>query len=260
MTEIPEHLLKRAKERRAAMSGGEAPADAPAAAPAPSGDAAPATPEKAPKTVEPLPTLGTDTPATVPDIPVVAAAKARRRVPYWAAAVLASLPLWALLYAYSVAPPPAEAAGAMAEGADVYVGCQGCHGPTGAGGATGAQLNDGHVQETFTDPLTMIHWIAYGMNNGGAHPDRTYSPINRPDLPAADMPGQADILSAGEIAAVTIYIREGLSGGTPADDPNFNSELYDEDPAWAADIVQQVIDIGPTGEPDVSGIEAAETE
>ena len=77
MTEIPEHLLKRAAQRRAALGGGEAPADAPAgdapAAAAPAGEAKAAAPAK--KAPAPLPTLD-DQPAKVtPDIPVVAAAK-----------------------------------------------------------------------------------------------------------------------------------------------------------------------------------------
>lgn len=267
MTEIPEHLLKRAAQRRAAMTGGDAPADAPAdaapAAGAPAGDAPAAAAAPAKKAPSPLPTLDDEPAKVVPDIPVVAAAKSRKRIPYWATALLASLPLWAFMYYYSIAEPPAEATGALAEGEAVYLQCQACHGgASGAGGAAGAQLNNGHVLETFEDPLTMIHWIAYGSLGGGAHADGTYSPINRPQL-TGQMPGWAvspSPLSAEEIAAVTIYIREGLSGGVPADDPNFNSEVFDADPAAAAAIAQEVIDLGATGEPDVSGIAAAETE
>ncbi len=39
---------------------------------------------------------------------LVAAAKARRRIPFWAAPVLAALPLWGVIYVASVQPPPAK--------------------------------------------------------------------------------------------------------------------------------------------------------
>lgn len=263
MTEIPEHLLKRAAQRRAAMTGGEASADAPAdaapAAGAPTADAPAAAAAPAKKAPAPLPTLETEPAKVAPDIPVVAAAKARKRIPYWAATLLAFLPLWAFMYYYSIAEPPAQATGAMAIGQEAYLRCATCHGAGGAGGPAGAQLNGGHVLETFEEPLEMVHWIAFGSTDGGAHPDGTYSRINRPQI-TGQMPGHADLLSPEDIAAVTIYVREGLSGGTPADDPNFNSETFDADPAGAAAIVEEVIGIGATGEPDVSGIEGAETE
>lgn len=262
MTEIPEHLLKRAAQRRAAMTGGEAPADAPAdAAPAsgaPAADAPAAAPAK--KAPAPLPTLDSEPAKVTPDIPVVAAAKARKRVPYWATALLATIPLWAFMYFYSIAEPPAQATGAMAIGEEVYLKCQACHGPAGQGGGAGAQLSDGHVIETFADPLTMVHWISYGSVDGGARPDGSYgADVIRPRITGA-MPGWAGDLSAEEIAAVTIYIREELSGGDPAEDPNFNAEAFDADPAALEAMVEQVIEIGATGEPDVSGIEGAETE
>lgn len=262
MTEIPEHLLKRAAERRAAMTGGAAPADAPAeaapAAGAPAADA-PAAAAPAKKAPAPLPTLDDEPAKVVPDIPVVAAAKARKRAPYWATALLASLPLWAFMYYYAIAQPPAHDTGVMAIGGEVYAAkCVSCHGADGSGGGAGAQLNDGHVIDTFADPLTMVHWIAFGYQ-GGARPDGTYGDNNRPRITGA-MPGWRDQITPEEIAAVTIYVRQEISGGDPADDPNFNSEVFDADPAALAEMVQKVIDLGATGEPDVSGIEGAETE
>lgn len=265
MTEIPEHLLKRAAQRRAALGGGEAPADAPAgdtpAAAAPAAAASPAAPAK--KAPAPLPTLD-DAPAKVtPDIPVVAAAKARKRAPYWATALLASLPLWAFFYAYSIAPPPAGAADPMAIGAEVFTPCAGCHGASGAGTATGQKLSDGSVIDTFADPLTMVHWIAYGYEEG-ARADGTYGDLDRPggphnvDMVGGNMAGWRDSLSTEELAAVTIYIREGLSGGDPADDPNFNAQTFTENPAALEAMVQAVIDLGPGGDPDIASVEGAE--
>ena len=68
------------------------------------------------------------------------------------------------------------------------------------------------------------------------------------------------VVDAEEMAALVIYIREELSGGDPAEDPNFNSEAFDTDPAALAAMVDEVTDLGATGDPDVSGIEGAETE
>jgi mono/diheme cytochrome c family protein len=269
VTEIPEHLLKRAAQRRAAMTGGDAPADAPAdaapAAGAPAADA-PAAAAPAKKAPAPLPSLDAEPAKVVPDIPVVAAAKARKRVPYWATALLASMPLWAFMYYFSIAEPPAQSTGALAMGAEVYSAkCAACHQPAGQGGATGQKLSEGEVLKTFADPLTMVHWIAYGYEDG-ARADGTYGDLDRPggphnvDMVAGNMGAWRDLISAEELAAVTIYIREELSGGDPADDPSFNVETFDADPAGAEAMVEAVIEIGATGDPDVSGIEGAETE
>ena len=132
MTEIPEHLLKRAAAARAAKAGGEAPADdaAPAAgdAPAAASDAPAAAVEKPKAAPAPLPTLDEAEPAPVVDIPVVAAAKARKRIPFWAAPVLALLPLWGIIYVFSVQPPPAGETDPFVIGKEVYTAnCAGCH-------------------------------------------------------------------------------------------------------------------------------------
>ncbi len=273
MTEIPEHLLKRAQARRAAMEGGAAASDdaAPAAdAPAAAGSA-PVAAAKAPakKGAAPLPTLDDDAAAAPPDIPVVAAAKNRKRVPFWAASVLAMLPLWGFIYVYSVQPPPAGDNDPLAIGAEAYVAesCSGCHLANGAGataGGTGQQLNDDHVNLTFADPLDMVHWIAYGAAEG-AREDGTYGDLDREGGPmntgtlSGVMSPFPDI-DPEEMAALVIYIREGLSGGDPEADPNFNAAAFEEDPGKLAEMVEAVIALGPGGDPDIASIEGAETE
>lgn len=265
MTEIPEHLLKRAAARRAAMGqGGDAPADAPAAdaGAAPAADA-PAAVEAAAPAAAPLPTLDEDAPAAPPDSPVVAAAKRRRRVPYWAAPVLALLPLWGILYVASVQPPPAGDNDPLVVGKAAYtsLGCSGCHGADGGGG-TGAKLSGGEVLKTFADPLSMVYWIHNGAQ-GGARPDGTYGDLTRPGgphnvstLPAA-MPPFADV-PPEEMAALIIYIREGLSGGDPKDDPNFNAEAYLADPAALGKLVEEATAL-PANDPDaVAKLDGAE--
>ena len=48
-------------------------------------------------------------PPPPPDPPYVAAAKTRKKVPMWAAPVLAILPLWGFIYYQSLQKPPAGA-------------------------------------------------------------------------------------------------------------------------------------------------------
>ena len=268
MTEIPEHLLKRAAARRAAMTGGDAPADAPAAdAPAAAGAPAPAAVEKAAgkKAPAPIPTLDDAEPPAKPDIAVVAAAKRRKRTPLAAAAVLSVLPLWAFLYYFAVKPPPAGSNDPIAIGKEVYsANCAGCHLADGAGikgGGTGQELKDGHVLATFADPLTMAHWIAYGAHDG-ARANNTYGDKDRPggaeQLLPLEMPPFGTSLTPEEIAAVTIYVRQEISGGNPKDDPNFNVDTFTADPDKMAELVQEVIDLKAGGDPDIASIDGAE--
>ncbi len=256
MTEIPEHLLKRSKERREAMGlgGNEGPADA-----APSGEPAetaavekPAVAPAAARSEVPVPAAPAPPPR--PDPPYVAAAKNRKKVPMWAAPVLAVLPLWGFVYYQSLQKPGAGANDPLALGQQIYTGkggCSGCHGSDGSGGI-GAKLKDGEVLKTFKNPLAMVHWIAYGAD-GGARDNGTYGDLDRPggpqntaDLPSA-MPAQKDKLTPEEIAAVTMYVRQKLSGGKP--DKGFDVADF----PTLADVVTKVIDLGPGGDPKVPG-------
>ncbi|MEZ5139434.1 MAG: c-type cytochrome [Acidimicrobiales bacterium] len=179
MTEIPEHLLKRAAAARAAKGGGEAPAEAPAT-PA-GGEAAPAAPaaavEKAPAAPAPLPTLDDAPPKATPDIAVVAAAKRRKRVPFWAAPVLALLPLWAVIYVASVQPPPAGDTDPLVIGKEAYTanGCSGCHGADGGGG-TGAKLGR-RGAEDLADLLRRSTGSTTAPRTAAPAPDGTYGDL-----------------------------------------------------------------------------------
>lgn len=234
MTEIPEHLLKRSKERRAALGlpGGEGG----------SGDATPGGESDAPKAEVATTEAPAAAPATVEATPppppkpkpaYVQAAERRKRIPYWAMPVIALLPVWAFVYAQGIQTPP-EADTLLATGAEIYPGtCGGCHGPTGGGG-TGAQLSEGEVLATFPDPVAMMEWIHLGAAEwvGGSagpygDPNREGGPHDAATLPGV-MPGFPD-LTPEELAGVTRYIREDLSGEAPAS-PEVQ-ELYEE---WAA--------------------------
>lgn len=171
MTEIPEHLLKRSRERRSAIGGGD---DAGGNAGGNDGDATPAASTPATTSSTPAATApsgpveraAAPTPAVPeppkPDIPVVAAYKARKKVPFWAMTALALLPVWAFMYARAVTTQAEEAAGPLAEGATIYGNCASCHGGAGQGvSGLGYAFADGEVVKTFPnieDQLRYVYW------------------------------------------------------------------------------------------------------
>ncbi len=222
VTEIPEHLLKRSRERRQAMglpSDGEPAADTPstpsAASPAPVKAAAP-TPAKA------APAAPAAPPPPKPDPPYVAAAKNRRKMPYWAMTALGLLPLWGFLYVRGLTPEEVVVEGPMGVGAEEYVAvCATCHGVAGGGGA-GRPLANGEVLKTFPqieDQLNMVYTgsQAYALANlpfygdpnreGGGH------------VPGwgkgAYMPAQGGVLTDAQILGVVCEERYGIGGADP---------------------------------------------
>ncbi|MEM7141547.1 MAG: hypothetical protein AAF548_10990 [Actinomycetota bacterium] len=166
MTEVPEHLLKKAAEARARLTGeggDTAPADE-----APAAEAAPAAAAPVPAAAAAVPAEPEPEPE-VPDAPYVAAAKARKTIPVWVMPVLLFLPFWAIYYVGYLENPPVTG-GLAFEGEEMYVTCAGCHGG-GGGGGSGRQLNDGEVLRTFPVGITadgydglagMIAWVANG--------------------------------------------------------------------------------------------------
>jgi mono/diheme cytochrome c family protein len=125
LTEVPDYLLKRSKDRRTVLEGGTPTGDAPASkevAKAATSSAAPALPaEVAPP------------PPPKPDPAYVVAAKTRKKIPYWAMATLSLLPVWAFMYLLAVSPQERAASGPMAVGEAAYSACASCHGATGQG-------------------------------------------------------------------------------------------------------------------------------
>jgi mono/diheme cytochrome c family protein len=220
VTEIPEHLLKRSKERRQAMGlsddGGAAAADTPATN-APSAavavPAAPAAPAKASAPAAP--------PPPKPDLPVVVAAKSRRRIPFWAMATLSLLPIWGFMYVLSVTEPSETVEGPLGLGAEVYNQCSSCHLANGQGGA-GRPLWQGEVLATFPrieDMLNMVYtgsqpYVSAGLDSfgdpnreGGAHAPLAYN--------GAPMPGFGGQLTDYQILAVVCHERYTISGADP---------------------------------------------
>ena len=111
MTEIPEHLLKRSKERRGALAG-----EAGDAAPAAPAASAPAVAQTAKVLVAP----DAPPPPPKPDPAYVTAAKTRKKIPFWAMATLSLLPLWAFMYLIALKPQEKVVEGPMAIGEAVY--------------------------------------------------------------------------------------------------------------------------------------------
>jgi mono/diheme cytochrome c family protein len=212
VTEIPEHLLKRSAAARAKSSGDDAPA----------GTAAASTPSSAPATVSPAapavaaaPPPALVSPAPVPDIPVVAAAKARNRVPSWAMFGLAILPIWAFMYVRSLTPSVVEATGPVGDGEQVWAKCSSCHGAAGAGGS-GRPLNDGEVYLTFPyieDQLNLMYTgsEAYSLSGVGPYGDASRGHLG---YQGAWMPAKGGAaLTDAEVLAVACYTRYGLNDG-----------------------------------------------
>lgn len=220
MTEIPEHLLKRSRERRAAMGRGD---DAPEGS---TGDAATDSapvPAAAAATPAPAPAAAVEPAAPEPPKPepaYIQAAKRRKRIPYWAMTALAALPLWGYVYVRTLEPAPSGGDDPVSLGAEVYSTCAGCHGGTGGGGS-GPAFTDGAVVETFSDWRDHAAWVRIG---GADWPAATYGDTEKPvTRSGAVMPGWAT-LTDQQIAQVVLYERS-LSGDDVAVD-GANAEAY----------------------------------
>jgi mono/diheme cytochrome c family protein len=230
VTEIPEHLLKRSRERRSAIGGGggeeatgSAPA-APTATPAASPAAVPASREVAAPVAAPPPK---------PDPPYIRAAKSRRKIPYWAMLVLALLPIWAFMYVRSVQDQSVAVEGPRSLGEEAYASCSGCHGGQGQGGS-GRQLSEGEVLKTFPAIEDQLRWIALGTDKYKAAGVQSYGSPQREGGPHLTgsfgvMPGWSGELTDAEILAVSCYIRYDL-GGADSTDEAYAAE-YEE---WCA--------------------------
>ena len=179
MTEIPEHLLKRSRERRAASGAGGDDSKAPTPATTTPAKAAGAAPAEASGPVEraaaPAPA---GPPPAKPDSAAVTSYKARRRIPFWAMVALATLPVWAFMYIRAVTQSPVEAAGPLGLGGEVYGSCASCHGGGGDGGV-GYAFTGGEVLATFPnieDQLRFVYFGTSGYNIAGVDiygsPDR----------------------------------------------------------------------------------------
>lgn len=214
MTEVPEHLLARSRERRAALGlTGGAPAEpaggAPAAGPTPAATPATVAPGAAPAKA------AAAVPAVVEEARPVPAymtpEAARARLPIWILPVLAFLPFWGILYIGAFGSRDhAEALTGAELGAEIYraQGCAACHGAAGEGGV-GPALAAGEAAKTFPDEADHASWIKTGSGpfRGQAYGDPDREGGQR--IATGGMPGFSS-LSDEEVAAVVLYEREEL--------------------------------------------------
>ena len=226
MTEIPEHLLNRSKARRS--GGASESSDAPASnVPAIAESAKPAVAKSAPREK-----------VAEPDSPVVVAAKSRHKIPFWAMAGLATLPVWAFIYLLALTPAEEEVTGPIATGIAAYSGCAGCHGAEGAGGA-GQVLWEGESLKTFPhieDMLNFVYTGSQAFQSAGigiyGDPDREGGgrvPLayNGNAMPAQG-PTAGGALTEYEILGVVCHIRYDFS------DADIAGEWQEEWEKWCA--------------------------
>src|SRR5215211_7367672 len=221
VTEIPEHLLRRSRERRAALGLGGAEAPAPSPAPAAEGEApVPATTEPStpaappPRAPRPAPSAP---PPPRPDPPYIAAAKRRRRIPFWAMPVVGLLPLWAYMYARGLEPPVKELGGPLGQGQEIYASkCSSCHGAQGEGGV-GYPLAAGAVDKSFDKIADHLSFVYTGNKPYVGKPYGTGIHISGQRGAGGAMPAWGEEaggeLTDAEILAVVCYERYGLGGG-----------------------------------------------
>jgi mono/diheme cytochrome c family protein len=239
VTEIPEHLLKRSKAARAQSEGGAAPAEGAAAPPAGAPATSPAVPAKA--AAAPAPVAA---PPPKSDLPVVAAAKARKKIPFWAFATLSTLPLWAFMYVKALTPTTEKVAGPLGEGAVVFNGCATCHGSKGEGGV-GYQLSQGEVLKTFPHIEDQMRWVYSGSEAYVAAGVQIYGDPNRAGgvhvtKVKGVMPLQGTklggALTDAQILAVVCHERYTIGGADPAGayQTEFNNWCAVDAPAWTA--------------------------
>jgi len=225
VADIPEYLLERSRERRKILTGedpaasgtGDAVADS--AAPATMASTTPATTaaaQPAPQVLAPTPAPAPPPPPPPPTLPWVAAAKARKRIPFWVMPVLLFLPIWGFLYVGTLEAPSRGETGLLGEGEEVYAetaACSSCHGKAGEGTSSGPKLSTGEVLLTFSeDPAGLglaqqIVWVVKGTNSTGI--GRPYGNPERGRVAGwfGEMAAFGDSLTSEQLLAVVLYER-----------------------------------------------------
>jgi mono/diheme cytochrome c family protein len=259
LTEVPEYLLERSRERRRALglSGGEG-GEGEAAAPAAStgddaGDAGAVAVAPAASTAAPAEVVETAPEPRAPDPPWVLAARSRHKIPMWVLPVLFLLPIWGYVYVAFLGTE-AQAEGALVDGAELYItqGCSGCHG-AGGGGGVGYAFTDGELLLTFPEIGPMLDWVARASEGYG--PGAVIGDPNRPGGPhavgdlgeGAVMPAFAEALTPAQLYAVVRHEREALGG----------EELSPED-VLARDETYEALEIAYGEETVAAALEAAD--
>ncbi len=238
VTEIPEHLLKRSRERRSAIGKGDddgaAASDAPAATPATTKasatPAAPASTGPAPRGAAPAPAAE---PPPPPDPVYVTAAKQRKKIPFWAMATLSLMPIWGFMYVRAITESPEVSEGPLGVGAEIYSSCASCHGAAGDGGV-GYPFSGGEVLLTFPQIEDQMRYVFYGTEGYNAENVGIYGNPDREGGPHITgergvMPAFGGQLEESEIIAVVCHERYTIGGADPT-----SEEFAEEYEAWCS--------------------------
>ncbi len=221
MTEVPEHLLQRSRERREALgllpSSDQEPGGQPEGGTQGMSTATPESPATAAAAAEPRPEPTSATPSVVTEEPEERApaispaleAAERTKIPMWVMPVLVILPFWGVFYVGAFGDRTVKK---VVTPQEVYAkaGCGSCHGTQGEGG-TGPPLAGGESALTFLTEQEHIDWVK---NGSGSVTGQKYGNPNRPGGqrgPATGgMPAFSGQLSDAEIEMVVKYEREEL--------------------------------------------------
>lgn len=218
MTEVPEHLLHRSRERREALGLASSSPQSPAPSAEGTQGMSTATPE-APATaaaaaeVKPAPVSDPVPEPTVeeavPTLPPVLEPAMRTKIPMWVMPVLLLLPFWGFLYMGAFGDRTVKK---IETPADVYAkaGCSSCHGSGGEGGV-GPALAGGTSKLTFPNEADHIAWVKDG---SAPVSGQKYGDPNRPGGQAGPstggMPAFGGQLSDAEIQMIVKYERDEL--------------------------------------------------
>jgi mono/diheme cytochrome c family protein len=215
VTEIPEHLLRRSRERREALGlggdgGGAEAGEGAAPAPAAASPAAAVQASAAPAAVAEAGAVA----VVEEEAPTYLAPTrpARNKVPLWVMPVLIGLPLWAALYpgAFSNHVPKVVVS-PLVDGQQVYpANCSACHGASGEGGA-GPPLKGGQAVLTFPNVQDHINWVETGSQSKQG---QKYGDPNRTGgqhvATKGDMPAFGGTLTQQQIQDVVMFERTSL--------------------------------------------------
>jgi mono/diheme cytochrome c family protein len=243
VTEIPEHLLKRSRERRSALGlGGEESASEGASSTPSTATPAVAASSTPAAASGPAPRGAAKAPAAPPPPqkvhPTVIAAKSRRKIPFWAMLALSLLPVWMFLYARSLTLTAEASEGPLGLGAEVYSNCASCHGGAGGGGV-GYQFSGGEVLKSYPHIEDQIRYVYYGTgayNIAGVtipgNPDREGGPHITGAL--GNMPqfgsSAGGALTDYQLLSVVCHVRYTLGGADPTSD-----EFANEFATWCSE-------------------------
>lgn len=248
MVEVPEYLLARSRKRLAELTGRDdsaatsadaTDASTASAASEPAGAlkaaVAPSVPSSGGVASPPQASPPSSVPPPKPDPPHVQVAKTRKKMPAWAAFVMACLPIWSVFYVGTLEPPSTEELLLQSNGAEVFSTCASCHSRDGAGTATGRQLNDGEVLLTFPDKEGfngLAHQLSWTYLGTQGYRDLGLTHYGDPERPdgqrevggfASGMSGFSN-LSLDDLVSVVYYERV-THGGLDPGQATFEEEL-----------------------------------